>query len=82
MDAAEFDGWQRYYAVEPFGAYRDNLHAGIIASAVINSTAGRRGRSVSPGDFVLRTKAEERDATTRKSLAFLRAVARRVTDAA
>ena len=34
MDAHEFAQWKAYYQLEPFGADRDNLHAGIIAASL------------------------------------------------
>lgn len=79
MPARELDDWAEYYASEPWGAYRDNLHAGIIASVVANSapTRKRGAKALKPGDFVLRTVAEKRAQDTRRSLAHLRAIGTR-----
>ena len=52
MDAREFAQWKAYYQLEPFGAERDNLHAGIIASAI---SGGK------PADFLVGPSAEEQD---------------------
>lgn len=40
MPERELARWRLYYFWEPFGTLRDNMHAGIIASAVIASVAG------------------------------------------
>ena len=76
MGAAEYQDWWRYWQQEPWGAMRDNLHTGIIASAIINARANRRRGSsdVKAGDFLLRSERQSRADETAKSLAFLRAV--------
>lgn len=74
MGARELEEWMQFYAVEPWGAYRDNLHAGIIASAIVNGRPGRKGKAVKPGDFVLRSREEKRNEDTRRSLNYLRAI--------
>lgn len=78
MSAREYDDWWRYYREEPFGVNRDNMHAGIIASAVINSSGNRRrgSKALTPDDFMLRTREEQRDRDTAESLAFLSAIAK------
>lgn len=82
MGAAEYLDWWRYWQEEPWGAMRDNLHAGLIAAAVINARPNRRRGStdVSAKDFLLKTERQTRQAETERSLAFLRAVGvRKVT---
>ncbi len=39
MTAREFAEWRAYYALEPFGSWRDNYHAAMIAHilAMVNS---------------------------------------------
>lgn len=65
MDAAEFDGWQRYFAEEPAGFYRDNLMAAIVASAVTNASPNRRrGHTAKPADFMLRAPEDQRQNET------------------
>jgi hypothetical protein len=70
MGAAEYDAWIEYYRVEPWGALRDNLHAGIVASAVL---APYSQRKPAPGDFMLKPAGEQRRAETMGVLAALRA---------
>ena len=42
MPSSEFSKWERYYAQEPFGAHRDNLHAAMIAQQLWLAMAGRK----------------------------------------
>lgn len=46
--------WQRYWELEPFGALRDNIHAGIVAATIWQSALNPNDRSkVKPSDFLL-----------------------------
>lgn len=42
MPATDFDLLCRYFAAEPWGAWRDNLHAAIIAREVRRTLTPRR----------------------------------------
>jgi hypothetical protein len=77
MGAAEYDNWAAYYALEPWGAYRDNLHAGIIASVIAKAHSNGKRKPPEPGDFILRTREEQRRDETTQSLGVLRALAKR-----
>jgi hypothetical protein len=57
-----------YWMEEPWGAWRDNMHAGIVASAVLMPHQEERKRS-KPEDFML----VDRDTLKRRSLAQLAA---------
>lgn len=53
MSNREFVEWQAYFRLEPFGAERADLRAGIVAATVANVAGGRRkGQAVKPGDFM------------------------------
>lgn len=58
MGARELDDWWRYYQEEPWGAARDNLHAGLVAAAVRNAFRSSRSKAVSWSDFMLIGVAE------------------------
>lgn len=77
MGARELDDWAEFYAHEPWGSYRDNLHAGVIASVLVNGRPGRKARPVNPGDFVLRSAGDQRKKQTAQTLARLRALGKR-----
>lgn len=54
MSAIEFDGWAAYFAVEPFGAERADLRAGIVAATVANANRDpkKRREPFQPSDFM------------------------------
>lgn len=58
MTSSEFSEYMEYDAIAPFGNERDNIHAGLIASAVINSSMSRPKKPVMPSDFMLKTTAD------------------------
>jgi hypothetical protein len=53
-DSQEFTEWKAYYRISPFGAHRDNLHAGIVAATLVNINRSSRSEPMSASDFVLR----------------------------
>ena len=46
-----------YFSIEPFGAFRDNLHTGIIASTVANCHSKKK---FSANDFIIKDEHEEK----------------------
>lgn len=56
MGVADYDLLQRYWAEEPWGAYRDNVHAAIIAREIRRGTV-KGAHAIK--DFLLQT-AEKR----------------------
>lgn len=48
---SEFIQWLIFDTIEPFGAHRDNLHAGIVASAALAPYSKREPPK--PTDFML-----------------------------
>lgn len=78
MGAGELEDWKRYYLVEPWGAWRDNLHAGIIAAMIANTAPStRRKRARRADEFLFVDARERRSQMTQRSLHYLFAIARR-----
>lgn len=80
MSAREFDLWARYWQAEPWGAMRDNMHAGLVCSSVIAPHVRRGKKAPTYKDYMLKdaaTALEERMAGTASTLAALRARAKR-----
>lgn len=74
LGAAEYERWKAYYRQEPWGTFRDNLHAAQIASTVANYGFRKPKRAATVDDFLIKTK-EERSADNRtKLLSFFRAM--------
>lgn len=59
ISSRELSEWMAYYSIEPFGAERDNLHAGIIASATVNLWRDSEDEPVKPQDWQLQFGAED-----------------------
>ncbi len=53
MGCADYDLLQRYWAEEPWGAYRDNVHAAIIAREIRRGTV-KGAHAIK--DFLLQTQ--------------------------
>ena len=55
---SEIQEWSAYYGIEPFGATRDNWHAGMITSMLANVNRGEKDAPFSIEDFMWQTVAE------------------------
>lgn len=77
MTARELRDWVVYYDLEPFGAARDNLHAGIIASVIANQYQRKGAQPITPADFMLVSREERRQRSLARGVAQLTALARR-----
>jgi hypothetical protein len=51
LPARELDEWTAFYAMEPFGAIRDNWHAAVIACITANAYRAK-GKAFSIQDFM------------------------------
>lgn len=61
MSSAELTEWRMYARIEPFGQMRDELHAGVVASTVANTSRDPKRRSdpFRPEDFMPHYEAPE-----------------------
>jgi hypothetical protein len=73
----EYLGWRKYWAAEPWGPWRDNLHAAMIARELRRPQA-KRGARVTIEEFMVRDPAERVRSGNRNLLTWLRSVARKV----
>lgn len=78
MSHKEFTGWKAFYAVEPFGVRRDNLHAALIASTVANCHSKKTYKA---DDFMLKDEEERRKQATTTFITGLRALSKKKSDA-
>jgi hypothetical protein len=53
MDSREITEWMAYEMVEPFGPWREDVRAGVIASTIANVNRGKSSKPFKPTDFVL-----------------------------
>lgn len=73
MSSAEFTEWMLYFQIEPFGAVRDNAHAGLIASTVANCHSKRKFKY---SDFMFTDPEDRKKAETKNVLAWMQSVAK------
>lgn len=52
MSAAEFDEWRAFYRLEPFGEWRADHRAGLIAATMFNMNRGKDTEARSVLDFM------------------------------
>lgn len=77
VSAREMIAWSDYYDLEPWGAMRDNIHAGIVASMLFNVNRGRAEKPRTFNDFLLITNEEEiKQTKTQQFVVALRAMAK------
>lgn len=72
MSASDMNQMSRYWAEEPWGPYRDNLHAGMVAAAVMNAS-GRYKKPVRAEQFLI--KVRDRAADGKRLLTALKMLA-------
>lgn len=63
MPAAEVQGWQAFYTLQPFGPSRDNYHSAQIAH-ILASVNSRKGKAPSFSEFMYKdpvARQAERD---------------------
>lgn len=77
LGSGEYADWIAYWDVEPWGALRDNMHTGILASILHASAARGKGKKLTVQDFMLKSREEDREQKTGKSLGWLRAIGKR-----
>jgi hypothetical protein len=46
MDSAEFGDWIAYDSLDPIGRWRDDFHAALIASTILNTTRTKKSDKV------------------------------------
>ena len=73
-----------YFALEPYGAERDNIHAGLIASTIANVHISKKEKMLKPADFMLKDANDiqrEEDDKERKRIgelmSFMKGVAKK-----
>ena len=52
MDSRELSEWLAYDQIEPIGAVRGDLNAGIISSTIANCNRGKNQKVFTPADFM------------------------------
>lgn len=56
MTPSEWSRWRRYWNEEPWGTWRDNAHAGLIAAAVLNPYRKKGAKALGFDAFMLKNQ--------------------------
>lgn len=80
MTLRSYLNWQRYWDVEPWGPWRDNLHAAIIARE-IRRTRSRPGARLGIEPFMVKSPTTRRKESEQNLFAVLQTVATGVSPA-
>lgn len=67
MSAKEFQKWQQFYRVEPFGQMRDEYRNALLVSTLANIHAAK-GKKYRLEDFVLFSDKKKSDGMTREDV--------------
>ena len=72
LPARELERWAQYWSEEPWGAYRDNLHAALIASELwkVNLDPKERAK-VSAANFMFEHEDDLKERAKRRFVAEL-----------
>lgn len=76
MTSSEFTAWLAYYQLEPFGAYRDNLHAATIASIMANAHRDSKRAAFKVEDFMVVDTKTRKSKDTRDFFSAFQALAK------
>ncbi|MBA3562898.1 MAG: hypothetical protein H0W33_02600 [Gammaproteobacteria bacterium] len=81
LGLTELTRWGRYWAEEPWGPWRDNLHAAIVSRELrrllMRRGGGRGGRTVDLDQFMLRLPSARKTERAAGFLGWLRTVGRK-----
>ena len=77
MGSSELSEWMKFWSVEPWGPYRDNIHAGLIAATIANVYRKKNTPALTYEDFMLLDKEDHKKRETLKTLNWMKSVARR-----
>ena len=76
MGSSELFEWYKYWQMEPWGSYRDNIHAGLIASTLANAFMSK-GKRVNYQDFMLVDRREHAKKKTTEFITWMKSVGKK-----
>ena len=75
MPAGEFLEWMQYERIEPFGAWRDNWHAAMIASILANANRKPNSPPIPMDEFMYTDPATAQERKDAAMIAFIEGLA-------
>ena len=76
LSERELHRWRRYWSEEPWGTYRDNMHAAMIVSELLKPHYKEGARPLPMSSFMFESQQERDEAAAAKFVAQLDAMAR------
>lgn len=76
LGSGELTKWYAYYQIEPFGQWRDNYHAAMVAATIVNNI-GKVKNAKQINDFMLEHPDLRRKRETSTTLAIMDALAKK-----
>jgi hypothetical protein len=76
MGSSELEEWRAFWLREPWGPYRDNVHAALICSLIANAFRGKSSRPISYQEFMLSDRTQHKARKTAEFINFMKAVAK------
>lgn len=80
MTLRSYLSWQKYYDFEPWGPWRDNVHAAIIAREV-RRTQSRRGARLTIEPYMVKSPTTRKKESEQNLFTLLKTTATSVTPA-
>lgn len=77
IPAKEFQGWLRYYSIEPFGAWRDNYHTALLGKLVADVAGAKKTDEsrFSLDDFMYKVQEPVKKQTVQEQIAIAKIIA-------
>ena len=77
MSASQLMAWMEYDRLEPFGSWRDNYHAALIASILANVHRDPKSRPLRMDEFFYQDAETASEQSDNEMLAWLDAVSKK-----
>lgn len=74
MGSSEYEDWKAYWAEEPWGALRDNLHSGELTAMLYNIHRKQGTKAATARDFLFKSVKESSRDSLNKGVSWLRLV--------
>ena len=71
MDSQELSAWIAYDSIQPLGELMDDFRTGMVCSVVANANNGKRGKALSPADFMPYYKKKKKNQTPEEMMSVL-----------
>lgn len=78
MGASELEEWKLLWASDPWGPYRDNFHAALITSVLVNIHRKKNTKPIDYTEFMLSDREQYQRKKSKEFLSWMKAVGKKV----